>query len=76
MKRRTVYERKGNRVEFQGKLLVRAANGIVIDEHPVDQIDRAIQQADELAESEAYNLIRLTHSKGKVNVYADDVRST
>jgi hypothetical protein len=53
----TVYTNRGNRVEMQGKLVVRAANGIVIDEYPVDQIDKAVQQADELAESEADSLI-------------------
>jgi hypothetical protein len=53
----TVYANKGNRVEMQGKLVVRASNGIVIEEYSVDQIDKAVQQVDELAESDAVSLI-------------------
>jgi hypothetical protein len=69
----TVYANKGNRVEMQGTLIVRAADGTVIDSYPVDQIQKAVEQADELAESDTVSLIAVTHSKGKVNVYADDV---
>jgi hypothetical protein len=60
----TVYTNRGNRVEVE-TLVVRAANGIVIDRYPVEQIDRAIQQVDQLVDSETDNLIRLTHRKGK-----------
>ena len=57
MKGRTVYSRNGNRVEIEGALIVRASNGQIIDRYSVEDIERAIEAVDELAESEAVILI-------------------
>lgn len=54
---RTVYSNKGNKVEIHGTLVVRAANGRIVDRYSVEEIERAIEAADELAESDAVNLI-------------------
>lgn len=54
---RTVYSNKGNRVEIQGTLVVRASDGRIVDRYSVEEIERAIEVADELAESDAVSLI-------------------
>jgi hypothetical protein len=61
----TVYANKGNRVEVQGELIVRASNGTVIDRYPIEQIQRAVDQVDQLVDSEADNLILPNSQKRK-----------
>lgn len=54
---RTVYSNNGNRVEVLGTVIVRASNGRIVDRYSVEDIQRAIEMADELAESETASLI-------------------
>lgn len=54
---RTVYVNNGNRVEVLGTVIVRASNGRIVDRYSVEDIQRAIEVADELAESETASLI-------------------
>jgi hypothetical protein len=47
---RVIYRNKGVAVEVVGTLIVRLPNGSVVDRYPVEEIESAIDTADEVAE--------------------------